>query len=158
MLDGVRKLDNECWVCDTASSSGSKYPRVVIDRGQFGYIREMIHRLSYEHHCGEIPDGMLVCHTCDNRECCNPKHLFLGTYKDNAQDASSKDRTLFGEKSKAAKLTEADVIEIYRKHDAGASERVLGRHYGVSSTAIRHIITGRNWTRLYRQHRGRDPV
>lgn len=159
LMGSIRKLDNGCWVCDCAAlSSSSKYPRITLDRGKFGYARESVHRLSYEHHKGEIPDGMLVCHTCDNRLCCNPEHLFLGTHKDNAQDASNKDRTLFGEKAKSAKLTEAKVIEIYDRHDAGHSERKIGKEFGVSNTAVRHIITGRNWTRLYKQHRGRDPV
>jgi hypothetical protein len=50
------------------------------------------HRVAYELFVGPVPDGMFVCHRCDNPPCCNPAHLFIGTAKDNAVDSSNKER------------------------------------------------------------------
>lgn len=156
-LSGIRKMENGCWVCD-AAENGGKYPRVKIDRGRFGQDRAAINRLSYEHFKGAPPIDLLVCHTCDNPLCCNPKHLFLGSHKDNAEDASRKDRTNFGEKGTNARLTEKQVLEIYKKHDAGLSASEIGRQYGVTYQCILHIVNGKNWQRTYQQHRHRKSV
>lgn len=85
-FDKVNKTDY-CWVWTASLRGKTGY-------GVFKLNRKVIdaHRLSYQLHYGEIPKGLYVCHTCDNRKCVNPEHLFLGSAKDNWQDGFNKGR------------------------------------------------------------------
>lgn len=113
-----------------------------------------VHRASYEKFHGPIPEGFDVCHTCDNRKCWNPEHLFLGTRTDNMHDAAAKGRLsngdrhselLRGSKGPGAKLTEVEVRSIRMLKIAGASTTSLAKKFNVCTDTIRDIVYGRTW-------------
>jgi len=110
----------------------------------------LVHRMAYEIFTNKlIPDGMFVCHHCDNPKCVNVLVcLFLGTNKDNMADMVNKGRgpDRCGENSGRAKLTWVQVGEIRRLYATGKyTYKQLGRIYNVSCTTIRHIIINRIW-------------
>jgi len=96
---------------------------------------------------GEIPEGMWVLHSCDNRSCSNPTHLFLGSPKDNSRDMISKKRNnpVRGSKHYSAKLNELQVSEIKKLLELGYSQYLISRHYTVSRSSIEDIKFKRTW-------------
>lgn len=128
--------------------------------GQYGKPKRMAHRLSWEHHRGPIPDGMNVCHRCDNPPCVNPDHLFLGTQADNLKDMTEKGRRAkpydrHGEKNPKATMTR-ETAELIRKlywtdrtrpkqKSAPYTSKALAARFGVTRNAVRAIARGVNW-------------
>jgi len=96
------------------------------------------HRVSWELHNGAIPEGQLVCHTCDNRKCVNPDHMFLGTHKDNQRDMAIKGRGV-------NILNPPDIPRIRKMLDDGFSTTVIGRKFGVTPGTISSISRGVSW-------------
>jgi hypothetical protein len=106
------------------------------------------HRASWIIHYGSIPEGMYVCHHCDNPECTRPDHLFLGTLKDNADDMLAKGRKYLmkGETNFFHKLTQAQVDEIRRDYAPyKVSCEVLSKRYGVTGNTVWRVVTGFCW-------------
>lgn len=128
-----KKSDDECW-----GWLGPLFPK--------GYGRTSnssgAHRLSYTLSYGEIPEGMLVCHHCDNPPCVNPKHLFLGTPKDNSDDKVLKERH-------SKKFSFAEIEEIISQYNTGEySESEIAKKYGVRSQIINNIVNKKNYNYL----------
>lgn len=106
------------------------------------------YRLSYELHYGPIPDGMSVCHHCDNRKCVRPDHLFLGTNADNTADKVAKNRQTQGEDHSSAKLTWVQVDEIRKQYSAGKiGIQEIARMTGVLQSAIHDVVNFKTWNR-----------
>ncbi len=108
------------------------------------------HRVSYAAFVGPIPDGMLVCHRCDVRDCVNPGHLFLGTHSDNLLDASRKNRVSRthqpkGSANPQAKLIEADIPVIRGLLSDGVSKRRIASIFGVTRRIILLISRHELW-------------
>lgn len=140
----VIKTDG-CWLWD-----GATY------RFGYGHFRRKIegvwkmyktHRYSYELHKGEIPVGMLVCHTCDNPLCVNPEHLWLGTHAENTKDASLKGRKTYGRNPKHQHLS-LDIAEEVRdakKQNPSLTLSALTLMFSISKAQLSRILLNRIW-------------
>jgi hypothetical protein len=124
-------------------------------RIRLGDKTDYVHRHVYKTFYGPIPEGHEVCHKCDNRKCCNPLHLFLGTRDDNMKDAMRKGRLssgmahavlVFGEKAGMAKLNWEKVKVIRESKEKNAS---LARKFGVSKSTIGLIKFNKIWKEEY---------
>lgn len=108
------------------------------------------HRMAWIIVNGEIPDGLLVCHRCDNRSCCRIDHLFLGTPADNSRDMVSKGRqgSAKGERSHLAKLTEQDVIAIRSDLYKDWTYRAIGKAFGIGEWEVSAILHHKRWKHI----------
>lgn len=148
--------ENDCWKW-SASKFKVGYGQITHGKFQYEHKNLKAHRVSYEIHFGAIPSDKIVCHTCDNRECTNPKHLFLGSWKDNAQDMIKKGRryNTSGTNNGQAKITMeiAEKIRLaYAKNESNNpyvrkkfSQQKLAKKYGISQSVVHSIIKNEYW-------------
>lgn len=134
----------ECWLF-TGKGKSSRLP---YGRINFRGKRWMAHKLSYRAYKDKITDGLLVLHTCDNPRCCNPEHLYLGTYLQNQHDKRERG------KCKGEKLTPEQIKNIKQElklHEKQKTRRgpysllQIGKRYGVTRTTIKQIKDGVTW-------------
>lgn len=127
----------DCWLW-SGSLHDWGYGQVRLIKGNV-----YAHRLAYMLTKGDIPSGMYVCHSCDNPQCVNPAHLWLGTPKENQADMRRKGRA---KGPPSGVLNEDTVREIRRRYKAGGVSTVkLADEYGVGITTIGHVIHRRTW-------------
>jgi hypothetical protein len=101
-----------------------------------------VHRYVWELFNGPISQGLCVCHKCDNRQCAEPTHLFLGTTKDNSEDMVRKGRSLKGERNNKSKLTPDDVRAIRASNERQVD---LAARYGVTQAMVSQVKLGNFW-------------
>lgn len=145
MLSKVRVgRSMECWPW-TASVDSRGYGHANV-----GGKTARAHRVMYELFCGEITEGdghhgVVVMHTCDNRLCCNPLHLKLGTQQDNIADMKAKGRRkgiCAGERNGRALLNVDAVLSIRQDSRSLGS---IAHDYNISSAAVQRIKSGKAW-------------
>lgn len=135
----------ECWEW-VGYTSESGYAKITINANG---DKMAAHRFAYEMANGPIPEGMVVCHSCDNPTCVRHDHLFLGTAADNTFDKVKKGRQSKGEHQPHSKLTDEKVLEMRKEYAAGGiSYAELGKKYGVSKQCALRAVKGIGWKHI----------
>jgi hypothetical protein len=135
----VEKTPGGCWLW-AGSRTGSRMQHGQVTIRSLHGCPVKAHRVAWLLTHGDIPDNFCVCHRCDVPLCVNPDHLFLGTQKDNLQDASRKGRLRV---SRSRRLTLAERLAIYHAPRDRGTGAELARQYGVSKVVIHHCRKGR---------------
>lgn len=160
---------DDCWEWK-AGKSKDGYGRFKL-RGKTYYA----HRISWFLKNGTIPHGILVCHDCDNPSCENPSHFFLGTNKNNRQDASKKGRLPTGEKHWSrvnpeklargdnngsrthpekmprreshgmSKFTNFDILSIRKRYSEGETQSSIAESFKIYQPYVSRIVNGKAW-------------
>lgn len=121
------------------------------DKNGYGILRIddkkiRAHRFSFEFHNNfKIPKGLCCCHKCDNTECTNVFHMFIGTIFDNNKDKTDKGRQPKGEKNGRSKLKEYQVREILKSNEKNST---IAKHYDVSIFTIKDIKARKTWKHI----------
>jgi len=142
-----------CWLFTGAVN---EHGYGIVGTGGRGMPNDRAHRITYRHFRGEIPDGKIVCHACDVPSCCNPEHLFLGTYKDNTQDMIKKKRNsppprnphVVGSVHPLAKLSEDQVLVIRALYKQGVKQQALAEIFGVARQTISKVVNHKRFNHV----------
>jgi hypothetical protein len=140
-----------CWEW-TGGHDAHGYGSMGTDRRHTSTVNRVAYRLLV----GPIPDGMCVCHRCDNRNCVNPAHLFLGSRADNLHDMFAKGRgggqfesgTHLGGDNTFSKYTEDQIREIRRLVASGVTQVEVARQFGMRQGYVSHIVRRKVWKHI----------
>jgi len=131
----VRGTD-DCWNWISRSNNGRGYGLM-----RFRGRHWAAHRIAWTLSRSEIPQGLCVCHRCDNRACCNPTHLFLGTNAENMADRDAKKRQPRGAHHGTAKLSDREVLDIRANFAlCRVTQVALAARFGVTPRYISMLL------------------
>lgn len=133
------RINGDCWECCSHHQTDSGHCQMIRNGKSV-----LVHRYIYEHINGNIPDGLIVRHTCDNPKCLNPSHLLVGTYRDNCRDMFERCRANRpkGEHHYKHVLSEQQVLEAYNSNEPA---RVFAEKFGCHLSTIHYIRNGKLW-------------
>lgn len=140
------KGPDECWEWQACKNEKGYGLFQIFD------LPKKAHRIAFEMAVGPIMNDLHVCHTCDNRPCCNPSHLLLGTHNDNMMDRELKGRNvvMLGEENGASALINWQVIEIKRLRSSGEmSQRAVAKKVAIGQGTVSRIALGQLWKHLF---------
>jgi Mor family transcriptional regulator len=139
----VTKRADGCWTFNGFKDKDG-YAFFLVDGKRY-----RAHRFSYEEFKGQVPDDLLVMHSCDVPDCIRPSHLMLGTTQQNTQDKVNKGRQQRGNTHGMRKLSSTEVEKIRNAYTGKLGEQTeLAVKYGVSDAAIYMLLSGKTWKHL----------
>ncbi len=142
LLSSIVIAESGCWEWQKHINPISGYGYMSIGGGK----QKTAHSVAYRLFIGEIPPGMIVCHTCDNRKCVYPLHLWPGTHKQNTADCIKKNRFAVGESLPQSKLTPHDVAEIREMiASSSLSYPEIAARSGVTPSLVCCIAKNKIW-------------
>ena len=154
----IRKLSSQresnFWSRVSVSESGCWLWGGQLDRDGYGRFQsrslheQRAHRFAWRITKGDIPHGMILCHSCDVRACVNPSHLFLGTANDNNQDMKAKGRQAKGEIQGNNKLKASQVLQIREAALSGENQYRIAERFGIAQTHVSEIKLRKSWAWL----------
>lgn len=135
ILNRVAKQEGACWLWQGCFGKDG-YGVIGVGKHQ-----KRTHRVAYECFVGEIPNGMLVCHTCDQPACVNPNHLFLGTAKENYDDMVEKGRkrAAMRDNRPSSNIKQKDIQSLIEMRKSGKTLKEISVLYGVSFQTVSRI-------------------
>ena len=135
----VEKTDG-CWIW-TAAKHPHGYGKFVVNNTVYP-----AHRISWELHNGEIPEGQCVMHICDNTPCIRPDHLRIGTHAENMADRDAKGR---GNSRQPHKLNPGKVRRIRHLHAQGVAGHRIAAEFGIARNTVLRILRGEYWKHVH---------
>lgn len=151
-----RTFDNRFWgkVEKSNDENGCWIWKGFLHKNGYGVINidgknQFVHRVSYQiAYNEEIPEDMMILHSCNNRACVNPAHLRIGTHEQNMKDMTEASRQARGCYNGNATLTEGQVLQIKEFISKGVPKKYIAMIFGTGFSTIKDIASGRTWSWL----------